>query len=100
MSQCPNCRKHQPFGRRFLIDYRHSPMLPCTYCGAELVHTDRLFLHAAAAIFVYALFLGVPIGDVAWYSELGLKLGVPALYFLLFIPMRKPEPEPQETEEE
>lgn len=75
-------------------------MLPCVYCGEELVDTDRLFLHAIASIFLYAVLLGISFGGGSWYSEAGIKLGVPALYFLLFIPMHKSQPEPKETEEE
>ncbi|MCY0963844.1 hypothetical protein [Parathalassolituus penaei] len=88
---CPDCGRHVGFFRRFIIRYTQPVMLPCRFCGAELVDKDRIFAHLLLTGFIFSLLLGVQLPVESGWWTLLLDLGVPWLYYELMFPMRHKE---------
>jgi hypothetical protein len=85
---CCECGRHAGFFRRFIIRYSQEVMLPCRYCGAELVNKDKIFVHIIITGVIFSLLLGVELPEESMWLNALLVLGVPLIYYELFFPMR------------
>jgi hypothetical protein len=91
MGHCAQCGHEHGWLTRLRIQIGKDKLRPCEHCGTETVNKDRLFVHSILSIFVYAALLGIPMTGLHQITEGMIKLGVPLLFFVVAIPLRKPE---------
>jgi len=88
---CENCKKEISFWHRFKFNPDTKNYLNCSNCGADLINGHKLILHYFITGLIFVLLLNVDdelFGVVSIVYDFLLVVGVPLVYFYVFLPIR------------